>query len=66
MKAKEALIWKSAFLKPSASLVSDSMIQLKIAYTRITIENIRSVLMTQAITKAPGPNKINFQILHII
>lgn len=65
MKAKEASVRKSAFPIPLANLGRESIIYPRIAHTRVTIESVRSALMTQAIFKAPGPNKINFQILRM-
>lgn len=65
MKAKEALVRKSAFPNPLANLGPEPIIYPRIAHTRVTIESVRSALMTQAIFKAPGPNKINFQTLRM-
>lgn len=65
MKAKEASVRKSAFPIPLANLGREPIIYPRIAHTRVTIESVRSALMTQAIFKAPGPNKINFQILRM-
>ena len=36
------------------------------AHTKITEDLVAEALMTQAITKAPGPDKINFQVLNMI
>ncbi len=38
----------------------------KTSDTRITEEVVAQALMTQAATKAPGPDKINFKILQMI
>ena len=66
MKAKEALVRKSAFPKPPANFVEPPVISSGVAHTKINEEVIAQALMTQAATKAPGPDKINFQILQMI
>ena len=66
MKAKEALVYQSAFPKPPISLETEPLISSGIAHKGITEEKIYLALVTQAIAKAPGPNKINFRILRMI
>ena len=66
MKAKEALVRKSAFPKPPINLVELPVISLGLAHTKITEEVVAQALVTQAATKTPGPNKINFQVLQMI
>ena len=66
IKAKEALVRKSAFLKPPTNLVELPVISLGLAYTKIIEEVVAQALVTQAATKALGPNKINFQVLQMI
>ena len=66
MKAKEALVRKSAFPKPPTNLLELPVTSFGLAHTKITKEVVAQALMTQAATKAPGPDKINFQILQMI
>lgn len=66
MKAKEALVRRSAFPKPPTSLVQTPVTSSGSAHTKITEAIVAQALMTQAGTKAPGPDKINFQILQMI
>ena len=66
MKAKEALVRKSAFPKPPINLFEPSVIPSGLAHTKITEEVVARTLMTQAANKAPGPDKINFKILQMI
>lgn len=66
MKAKEALVYRSAFPKPPISLEAEPLISSGIAHKRITEEKVYLALVIQAIAKAPGPNKINFRILRMI
>ena len=66
MKVKEALIYQSAFPKPSISLEAEPLISSRIAYKGITKEKVYLALITQAIAKAPESNKINFRILRMI
>lgn len=49
MKAKEALVQKSAFPNPLANLGPEPFIYPGIAHTRVTIESVRFAPMTQAI-----------------
>ena len=66
MKAKEASVRKSSFPKPPTNLVKRPVTSFGLAYTRISEEVIAQALMIQAATKAPRPDKINFQILQMI
>ena len=60
MRAKEALIWISAFPKPLANLVEPLVTSFGSAHTKINEEVVGQALMTQAATKASGPDMINF------
>ena len=66
MKAKEALVRKSAFPKPPTNSRPDPEIELGVAHLTITEDIVFHALFSQSATKAPGPNKINFQILRMI
>ena len=66
MKAKEALVRRSAFPKPPTNLVEPPVTSFGSAHTKISEEVVGQALMTQAATKASGPDKINFQILQMI
>lgn len=63
MKAKEALVKKSAFLGPSPCFLEPPVTSPGLAHTKITEEIVTQALTTQMASKAPSPNKINFQIL---
>ena len=66
MKAKEALVRKSAFPRPPPNFLETPAIPLGLAHTKITEKTVGQALLTQAATKAPGPDKINFQVLQMI
>ncbi len=66
MKAKEDLVRKSAFPKPPISLDQELVITPGIAHKSVTKIEVAHALMSQSATKAPGLDKINFQILHMI
>ena len=66
MKAKEALIERSAFSKPPPNPIEPLVSPCGLLHTKVTEEVVTQVLMTQAATKAPDPDKINFQILRMI
>lgn len=53
MKAKEALIQKSAFSKPSIISLEPLVIPFGSAHIKIIKKVVVQVLMTQAATKAP-------------
>ena len=66
MKAKEALVRKSAFPKPPSDSHPDPEIEPGSAHLAITENIVYHALFSQSATKAPEPNKINFQILRLI
>ncbi len=66
MQAKEALVRKSAFSRPPPNFLKPPAIRLGLAYIKITEETVGQALLTQAATKAPGSDKINFQVLQMI
>ena len=57
---------KLAFPKPPHSIGPEPRIRAGIARTDITEEKISYTLISQSTKKLPGPDKINFQILHMI
>ena len=63
MKAKEALVRKSAFSRPPPNFLETPAISLGLAHTKITEEIVGQALLTQEATKVSGPDKINFQVL---
>ena len=66
IKAKQALVCKSAFPKPPIGLAEPPVISLGMAHIKVTEETVSQALMTQAAIKALGPDKINFRILQMI
>lgn len=66
IKAKKALIQRSAFSKLLTNLVKLSVISFALAHTKITKEVVAYALMTQATIKVFSLNKINFQIFQMI
>lgn len=66
MKAKEALVRKSAFPRPPIDFRPEPRIEPGIAHITVTEDTVSQALFGQLATKAPGPNKINFQILRMI
>ncbi len=66
MKRKKALVCKSAFPKPPSSPGPEPWMITGVAHIEITEEKISYSLMSLSATKAPGPDKINFQILRMI
>ena len=66
MRAKEALVQRSAFSKPPTNLIKPPVTSFRSAYMKINEEVVDQALLTQAATKTSGPDKINFQILQII
>lgn len=66
MKAKEALVCRSAFPKPPISLGPEPLVLPRVAHIGVTEVKIAHALMSQSATKAPGPDKINFRILRMI
>ena len=63
IKAKKALVRRLAFPKLPSNLIEALVTLFGLAYTKITEEVVTQAIMTQATTKAPNVNKINFQIL---
>ena len=66
MKAKEALVRKSSFPKLLTNFIELLVISCGLAPTKIIEKVVAQALVTQAATKAPGLNKINFQVLQMI
>lgn len=66
MKAKKALVYRSAFSKPPISLKPKPLVQPEVAHIRVTKVKIAYVLMSLLVTKALRSDKINFRILCII
>ena len=66
MRAKEALVRRSAFPKPPTNLIESLVTALGFAHTKISEELVGQALIIQVATKAPRPDKINFQILQMI
>lgn len=66
MKAKEALVKRLAFPKPPPNLLEPPVNLCGLAHIKITKETIDQALTNQAATMAPSPDKVNFQILHMI
>ncbi len=66
MKAKEALVRRSAFPKPPPNPVESLVSPYGLLHRKVTEEVVVQALMTQVATKASGPDKINFQILRMI
>lgn len=67
MIAKEALVRKSAFPKPpNSNPRPEPRILGGTAHINISEEIVCYALMSQSASKAPGPDKINFQILGMI
>ncbi len=66
MKVKEDFVRKSAFSKPPISLDREPVVTPGIAHKSVTEVEVSHALMSQSATKAPGPDKINFQILRMI
>lgn len=61
MKAKEALVRKSAFPQPPSNLGPDPITSPGITHATITKDIVSEALVSQSATKAQGPDKINFQ-----
>ena len=66
MKAKKALVQKSAFSKLPTNLIEPPVMFFGSAHMKINEKVVGQALLTQAATKAPSLDKINFQILQII
>ncbi len=63
MRAKKALVQKSAFSKPSTNVIKPLQLYLESAYTKITQVVVTQILITQVATKATRLDKVKFQIL---
>ena len=66
MKDKKTLVRKAAFPSPPKNSLRKPRIPASTAYLRITKEQVYNALMAQSTKKAPGPDKINFEILRMI
>ena len=66
MKAKEALVCKSAFPSPPKSVHSEPIVMSGVAHQMVTKDIIYKALMTQSTSKALRPDKIYFRILHMV
>ncbi len=66
MKAKEALIQRSALPKPPINLIEPLVTPFGSAHSKITKEVVALALIAQSTTKVSGLDKINFQILQMI
>lgn len=66
MKDKKTLIRKTAFPPPPKSSTREPRIPAGTAHLSITKDQVYNALIAQFTKKAPGPDKINFGILHII
>lgn len=60
------MVRKSAFRKPLINLVKLFVTFSRLVHVQVTQKLVSQVLITQAVTKAPRSNKINFRILQII
>lgn len=63
MKAKEAMVRRSAFPSPPTSFHDEPVVMPGVAHQTVTEDVINKALMTQSMSKAPGPDKFNFRIL---
>lgn len=66
MKDKEAIIWKPAFSLFPKNTLREPRIPAAITHLSITQEQVYNAFIAQSTQKAPGPDKINFEILCII
>ncbi len=66
MKEKEKLVCKAAFPSPPKSDHSEPIVTPGVAHQKVTKNVIYTALMTQSMSKAPGPDKINFRILCMV
>lgn len=66
MKAKEALVHKSAFPKLSINLAEPIDLFSGVAHKKVMEKVVSQALMTQAIMKTSRSDKINFWILQMI
>lgn len=66
MKAKKALVCKSAFPSPPVSSHNKPIVHSEVAHKTVTNDIVDKSLMTQSSVKVPGQDKINFWILRMI
>ena len=66
MKDKEVMVQRTAFPPPPKSPLREPRISKGTAHTTITKELVYNAPIAQSTQKAPGPNKINFEILCMI
>lgn len=66
MKAKKALVRRSAFPKLQPNSIEPLVSSYGLLYIKVIEEVVAQALMIQVATKASGPNTINFQILRMI
>lgn len=66
MKDKKALVRKNAFPPPPKNDLRQPKISKSVAHQKISQYQVYCALVAQSIKKAPGPDKINFGILHIV
>ena len=66
MKAKEALVRRSAFPSLPKSFHDEPVVMPGVAHQTVTEDMINKALMTQSTSKAPGPDKFNFRILRMV
>lgn len=66
IKDKKALVKRLTFSKPPTNLIKLPVISFGLAHIIVTKELVVQASMTQVATKAPNPDKINFQILYMI
>lgn len=66
MYAKEVLVRAHAFPKPPMFLRCKIRTAQGSAHTEITIKLVEKALFYQSITKAPGPDKFNFQVIRLL
>ena len=66
MKAKEALVYKSVFPKSPASHNQEPSLITRIGHLKIAKEKIVYALMSHSAIKAPGLDKMNFQMIRML
>ena len=66
IKAKKALVRKSAFLKLPTSRNIEPMIISRVAHKEVMEKVIEKALMTQSASKALGPDEFNLRILRMV
>ena len=66
MKAKKALVRKSAFPSPPTIFHDEPVVMPGVAHQTVTEDVINKGLMTQSTSKVLGPDKFNFRILRMV